>query len=349
MPSVLAAADSASRVNAASVVNSTMASPRAPSGWVVAPCIAPGRGLRCQFLHHFQRHHFACHLGETFDAPDDGDEAVVVDSHHIARFVPALARFGGGRLQHSGIVVAVVAGHHVGAAHMQHAALVDAGHGDQAMLDARQQLADGAAAIRHRRIHRQHRRGLGRAITFQDADAEFFEPQIAHRGGEFFRARHDIAQAEEIVGMGELGVVGEEGAGAEHHAAIAVVGHFRNDAVVQRRGIEEQVHAGHDRQQRAAGEAEGMEDRQRVEHFVFGREVDDGAYLRDVGQQRAMRQHHALGLAFGAGGEQHHRRAFRIAALFHHAREQHAEQHPQLVAHAHARTQVFQIQNLYAL
>ena len=120
---------------------------------------------------------------------------------------------------------------------MQHAAFFDARYGVQAMFDAGQQLADRAAAVSHRRVHRQHGRGLGCAIAFQDADAEFFYPQIAYFIGQFFRARDDITQPEKIVGVGEFGVVTEEGAGAEQHAAIAVVDHLGNVAVVQCSGV----------------------------------------------------------------------------------------------------------------
>ena len=142
--------------------------------------------------------------------------------------------------------------------------------------------------------------------------------------------------------MREARVVGEEGAGAEQHGAIAVVGQFRNHPVMQWRGIEKYAGAGQQRQQGAAGEAEGMEHRQRVEEFVFRRQIDHRAYLRNVGQQRAMRQHDALRLAFRAGREQHHGGRFRISRR---GGQILRDQHPQLVEQADASGQVFQIQN----
>ena len=76
---------------------------------------------------------------------------------------------------------------------------------------------------------------------------------------------------------------------------------------MQRRRIEIDRHAGNQRQHDAAGEAERVEDRQRVEQLVLAAEIDAGRALRDVGQHVAVRQHDALGQAFGAGGEQDHR------------------------------------------
>ena len=75
----------------------------------------------------------------------------------------------------------------------------------------------------------------------------------------------------EIVGVGEAGIVGEEGAGAQQHRAIAVVGQFRNHPVMQGRRVEEHAGPGQQGQQGAAGEAEGMEHGQGVEEFVFRR------------------------------------------------------------------------------
>ena len=49
-----------------------------------------------------------------------------------------------------------------------------------------------------------------------------------------------------------------------------------------------------------------MEDRQGVEEFVVDREIHHSADLGDVGQDGAMRQHDAFGLALRAGSEQHH-------------------------------------------
>jgi hypothetical protein len=54
---------------------------------------------------------------------------------------------------------------------------VDAGHRHQLVLDAREKLTDRTASEGHGGVDRQHRRGFGGAVAFEDADAEFLEPQ----------------------------------------------------------------------------------------------------------------------------------------------------------------------------
>jgi len=66
---------------------------------------------------------------------------------------------------------------------------------------------------------------------------------------------------------------------------------------VQRRRVEKQIGAAHQRQQGASGQAEGMKQRQRVKKLVVGADVDHGTHLFNVGHDGAMRQRHALGFA----------------------------------------------------
>ncbi len=80
------------------------------------------------------------------------------------------------RLQHAGTVGLEIAHHDIGAAHQQSAASVDAGHRFELVLDARHQPPDRAEFVEHRRVERQHRRRLGDAVAFENADAEFLAP-----------------------------------------------------------------------------------------------------------------------------------------------------------------------------
>ncbi len=107
--------------------------------------------------------------------------------------------------------------------------------------------------------------------------------------------------------MGEAGPAGQEGVGAEGDRAVGVVDQLRHDAVVQRRGVVEGAHAGEQRQQRAAGQAERVEHRHGVEHAVGGVEVDHRGDLGDVGQDVAVAEHDALRRPFRPAGEQHDR------------------------------------------
>ena len=100
----------------------------------------------------------------------------------------------------------------------------------------------------------------------------------------------------------------EERVGAEADRRIGVVDQRRHHPVVQRGRVVERPHAGDQRQDRAAGQTEGVEHRHRVEHDVGRGEIDHRGGLSAVGEQVAMAQHHALRRALGAAGEQHHRR-----------------------------------------
>ena len=77
-----------------------------------------------------------------------------------------------------------------------------------------------------------------------------------------------------------------------------------------------------ERQQHPAGELERVMQRKQRQHHVVGAENKDARQHRDFGGEVAMRQHHALGRAGAAGGEQDRRkrlslgrrgRSFRVA------------------------------------
>jgi len=88
--------------------------------------------------------------------------------------------------------------------------------------------------------------------------------------------------------MRKARVLPEERAGAEQHAAAAVVDDLWNQPIVERGRIQEQLDAGQDRQQPASRQPEAVKDRQRVEHAVLHREVGDRPDLRDVGENGAV-------------------------------------------------------------
>ena len=127
---------------------------------------------------------------------------------------------------------------------MQLSALMNARHGHKLVLNARQELANRAGAVGHRCVHRQYRRGFGRAVAFVDANAELVEPGVAHRVAQLFRPGDHVAQTEKIVGVGEARVVVEESVGGEQRGAAAVVDDFRDHAVMQRADVEKYRDAG---------------------------------------------------------------------------------------------------------
>ena len=89
---------------------------------------------------------------------------------------------------------------------------------------------------------------------------------------------------------------------------VHVVRDLRDDAVVQRRRVEERAHAGQQRQQRAGRQAERVKQRQRVQDHVLRAEIDARRDLLAVREHVRVRQRDAFRHAFRARREQHDRR-----------------------------------------
>ncbi len=118
----------------------------------------------------------------------------------------------------------------------------------------------------------------------------------------------------EVVGVGDARVAGQERVGAEQRGGVDVVHQLRDLPIVQRRRIEIDLHPGHQPQQQSAGQAEGVEDRQRVEHDVRRGEIEARGDLRDIGEKVGVGQHDPLRHAFRSGGEQHDGGIVRVGA-----------------------------------
>ena len=288
--------------------------------------------------------HLAGDLGEALGPAEDPDVALGVDVDDVAGVVPALRR----RLELPRLLGPEVAEHDVGAGDREPLPFRDAGDRLQPSFHAGQQAADRAGAVVHRRVDRQDRGAFGRAVALEDALAELLDPGPAGLLAQLLRTGEDVAQGVEVVGVRDPGIAGEEGVGAEEDGRVDGVGDLRDDAVVQRRGIEEGPGAGEKRQQQPAGQPEGVEDRQGVEDHVGRVEVDPRRELVAVGQDVGVAEHHALGRALGAGGEEHHRRVPGIAARAVPAEAQQgpAPEAEQLVAQAQALAQVLQVDQL---
>ena len=144
------------------------------------------------------------------------------------------------------------------------------------------------------------------------SDAEALGP-----GGEgvvlhLFSRCEKAAHRAEVVGVCPAVVPVEEGVGGQENGAVFVVEDVWNDPIVQGRGVEEDVGASDQTEQRAHRQSEAVEDRERVEDPVGVVQVVDRKHLADVGQQIAVGKHHALGHAFGAAGEKHHGGGVRV-------------------------------------
>ena len=118
-----------------------------------------------------------------------------------------------------------------------------------------------------------------------------------------------------MVGVGVAAIAGEERIGAEQRGGVDAVDQLGNLPVVQRRRIEIDLHSGHQAEHQAAGEAEGVEDRQRVEGDVGRGEIVAGEDLADVGEDVGVGQHDALRHALRTRSEQHRRGVVGLARI----------------------------------
>src|SRR5437762_598844 len=81
------------------------------------------------------------------------------------------------------------------------ATVFDAGDRIEATLHQRRQAADSAGAVGHRRVHRQHRRRLGDAIAFENADAVALHEHLPRAVLDRFGAGDHQTQGAEIIRM----------------------------------------------------------------------------------------------------------------------------------------------------
>ena len=126
-------------------------------------------------LHHRQRHHLAANLRKPLHPAKDADEPVSVDVDDIAGIMPAINQL----LDGAGVGRAKIAQHDVRPADMQAPALRHALHRHELRLHARHQPANRTRTVVLPLVRRDHGRGLGRAIAFEDLDIELAAHIIA--------------------------------------------------------------------------------------------------------------------------------------------------------------------------
>ncbi len=174
-------------------------------------------------------------------------------------------------------------------------------------------------------VHGHDWRRLGGAIAFQQFDAaELRVEHLARLVAHLLGARHGELQRGEVAGLGHAGVLVQEGVGGEQDRRLHLGQQVGDLLGVQRRGVFKRLQPLQQGQQHPAGQTEAVEGRQRIEHHPVGIQVDVGRHLTRIGDQILLAEHHALGCAEAAGGEQDHARRIRIGlhaeALGRHAR-----------------------------
>ena len=94
------------------------------------------------------------------------------------------------------------------------------------------------------------------------------------------------------------------------------------------------------------GKPETVKGGQGIEQHIVVIKINMGPHLRHIGKNILVGQHHALGLAFGARGKQHHGRFFVMRPDRNGARQQFSGHRRQLIAQRQFRPHVFQINQL---
>ena len=177
---------------------------------------------------------------------------------------------------------------------------------DEAHLHQRQGRADGGVAARRVQPGLRHRRrAFGQAVAVVERQAEHplhrqLEIEVQHRP-----ARRQITQGRRVgraAGDGgmlhQLGVHGRNTLEHRHPILFQGLPHRgRREA-----GNRVQAAAGIERAEAGGGQPEDMADRQHAIGAVAGSQPAHPARHRGDEQQAAVRQHHALRLAGGAGG-----------------------------------------------
>src|SRR5438034_11395831 len=107
-----------------------------------------------------------------------------------------------------------------------------------------------------RRVNAQAGAALGGAVAFEYARAEFAMPNLAGGFLDFRRATKSIAQAVEVIRIGLARVAGEKAVRAEKNGAVEIVKRRRHNPIVQRRGVEANKRAAHQREQQTRRQAE---------------------------------------------------------------------------------------------
>ena len=173
-------------------------------------------------------------------------------------------------------------------------------------------MADGAGfraaltgdAVRH--VDRHDRRHFGAAVAFERRDAVLLFVFARQRLTQLFRADDRVFQALELLGRALPQIRAAERRRRDHQRDFVFLDELADRARIHRIRVIDDAEAVEQRQPQRAGEAERMEERKHAEHAVFAGHPVDLADAFDVGQDVAMRQHHALRRA-GAAARKDHR------------------------------------------
>ena len=166
------------------------------------------------------------------------------------------------------------------------------------------QLADRAGAVGAGLVGGDHRRGFGDAIAFEQFDRIFLAQQRAGLVAQPFGAADRQPQRIQIALVAGARILRDEGVRRQQDRRARGADAAHDFARLQGRRMEHRLDAEEQRHQRADRQPEAVKGRQRIEQDVARVERNMRAHLFDIGQQIDMAKRHALGIAFGARGEE---------------------------------------------
>ncbi len=174
------------------------------------------------------------------------------------------------------------------------------GMADLAALGADLAEAGGAEVVR---VDRHRRRAFGAAVAFERAEAELLLERGGQPLGQLLRRRHHHAQAAEILRRAAAHVELQERRRRQQERQGVLADQRADGFGIERVGMVRHPHAQHRRQAKRAREAEGMEERQDAHEAVASVQAEDLFELLDVRADVVVAEHHALGIARAAAGE----------------------------------------------
>ena len=259
-------------------------------------------------------HHLAADLRKPALAAGDRDEALAVEPGDVAGAVPAVVN----NLLRE-IRPVEIALHHVGPRDPQHPLFADG------QLAVSLPFGDPRAATGDRLAHRalagidrparhmpgwwhirRHERGeFCRPVGLDGPDTKLLLEGIADFLGQLLSSPEDRLEGREILGRRSPHVDPKKGGRGHQDRGVILAGQPAHDLGVSRIGVVDDRRIEHQRCPERGRVAVGVEEGQHAEGHVGRREVEQLVDRTHVGADVLLAQHHPLGVARRARGEDH--------------------------------------------
>jgi hypothetical protein len=176
-------------------------------------------------------------------------------------------------------------------------------------------------------IDGDHRTHLGRAVAFEQLDAELFLELRAEFRTQPLGAHNDMPEAGEILRRAGTVVGLAEGRRRDEQGRLVLLDHPADRFRIERVRVIDRAQSQHQRHEQGAGETKRVEEGQHAHDSIVGRGAKDLADRLEVGDHVVVREHDALRLAGRAGGEHDGGEVLERIALRHRQLAQQAGRH----------------------